>query len=166
MSQQNPICAIVYIIGLCYKHFKTLLIFILKRTYFCCLPEMTKTQEFMQSSKHPGELLFLLLVGMFFYKLNSHFKHLHFISSSIFRGSAVCIYSMADIRAAFNGPYAHKEGPDHRWVEYEGRIPYPRPGTVHALTITHKQKQNNDGLPAIFMVLLSNSYKKTIYIFY
>ncbi|GLD60341.1 semaphorin-3D-like protein, partial [Lates japonicus] len=50
-------------------------------------------------------------------------------SSSIFRGSAVCVYSMVDIRAAFNGPYAHKEGPDHRWVEYEGRIPYPRPGT-------------------------------------
>lgn len=53
-----------------------------------------------------------------------------FTSSSIFRGSAVCVYSMADIRAAFNGPYSHKEGPDHRWVEYEGRIPYPHPGTV------------------------------------
>ncbi|RXM30697.1 Semaphorin-3D [Acipenser ruthenus] len=37
---------------------------------------------------------------------------------------------MADIRAVFNGPYAHKEGPDHRWVEYEGKIPYPRPGTT------------------------------------
>ncbi len=53
--------------------------------------------------------------------------------SSIFRGSAVCVYSMADIRTAFNGPYAHKEGPDHRWVEYEGRIPYPRPGTVSCI---------------------------------
>ncbi len=50
--------------------------------------------------------------------------------SSIFKGSAVCVYNMEDIRAVFNGPYAHKEGPDHRWVEYEGRIPYPRPGTV------------------------------------
>lgn len=50
--------------------------------------------------------------------------------SSIFRGSAVCVYSMVSIRAAFNGPFAHKEGPDHRWVEYRGRIPYPRPGTV------------------------------------
>lgn len=37
---------------------------------------------------------------------------------------------MASIRAAFNGPFAHKEGPDYRWVEYKGRIPYPRPGTV------------------------------------
>lgn len=50
--------------------------------------------------------------------------------SSIFRGSAVCVYSMASIRAAFNGPFAHREGPDYRWVEYRGRIPYPRPGTV------------------------------------
>nr|XP_015820115.2 semaphorin-3D isoform X1 [Nothobranchius furzeri] len=55
-------------------------------------------------------------------------------SSSIFRGSAVCVYSMADIRAVFNGPYAHKEGPDHRWVEYDGRIPYPRPGTCPSKT--------------------------------
>uniref|UniRef100_A0A3P9NYM7 Si:dkey-49n23.1 n=1 Tax=Poecilia reticulata TaxID=8081 RepID=A0A3P9NYM7_POERE len=53
-------------------------------------------------------------------------------SSSIFQGSAVCVYSMASIRAAFNGPFAHREGPDYRWVEYKGRIPYPRPGTPTA----------------------------------
>ncbi|XP_007943446.1 semaphorin-3D [Orycteropus afer afer] len=51
-------------------------------------------------------------------------------TSSIFKGSAVCVYSMADIRAVFNGPYAHKESADHRWVQYDGRIPYPRPGTI------------------------------------
>ncbi|NXU44414.1 SEM3D protein, partial [Drymodes brunneopygia] len=51
-------------------------------------------------------------------------------TSSVFKGSAVCVYSMAEIRAVFNGPYAHKESADHRWVQYEGRIPYPRPGTV------------------------------------
>lgn len=62
--------------------------------------------------------------------ISSSFFFFSFPPSSIFRGSAVCVYSMADIRAVFNGPYAHKEGPDHRWVEYEGRIPYPRPGTV------------------------------------
>uniref|UniRef100_A0A3B5MU05 Sema domain, immunoglobulin domain (Ig), short basic domain, secreted, (semaphorin) 3D n=1 Tax=Xiphophorus couchianus TaxID=32473 RepID=A0A3B5MU05_9TELE len=65
-------------------------------------------------------------------------------SSSIFRGSAVCVYSMADIRAAFNGPYAHKEGPDHRWVEYEGRIPYPRPGTCPSKTYDPKIKTTKD----------------------
>ncbi|CAG13033.1 unnamed protein product, partial [Tetraodon nigroviridis] len=65
-------------------------------------------------------------------------------SSSIFRGSAVCVYSMADIRAVFNGPYAHKEGPDHRWVEYEGRIPYPRPGTCPSKTYDSRIKTTKD----------------------
>lgn len=55
--------------------------------------------------------------------------------SSVFPGSAVCAYSMASIRAAFSGPFAHKEGPDYRWVEYKGRIPYPRPGTVSPLVM-------------------------------
>ncbi|XP_064785916.1 semaphorin-3D [Oncorhynchus masou masou] len=65
-------------------------------------------------------------------------------SSSVFRGSAVCVYSMADIRAVFNGPYAHKEGPDHRWVEYEGRIPYPRPGTCPSKTYDPRIRTTKD----------------------
>ncbi|XP_034032522.1 semaphorin-3D [Thalassophryne amazonica] len=65
-------------------------------------------------------------------------------SSAIFRGSAVCVYSMADIRAVFNGPYAHKEGPDHKWVEYEGRIPYPRPGTCPSKTYDPRIKTTKD----------------------
>ena len=48
----------------------------------------------------------------------------------MFKGSAVCVYSMADIRMVFNGPFAHKEGPNYQWVAYNGKIPYPRPGTV------------------------------------
>lgn len=51
-------------------------------------------------------------------------------SRSVFKGSAVCVYSMADIRMVFNGPFAHKEGPSYQWVPYTGKIPYPRPGTV------------------------------------
>ncbi|KAJ0029211.1 hypothetical protein NQD34_004208 [Periophthalmus magnuspinnatus] len=47
-------------------------------------------------------------------------------SSSLFPGSAVCVYNMADIRAVFNGPYAHKESPDHKWVEYV-MAAYPTP---------------------------------------
>ncbi|NXJ64710.1 SEM3D protein, partial [Rostratula benghalensis] len=43
--------------------------------------------------------------------------------SGVFSGSAVCIYSMAAVRAAFSGPFAHKEGFDYRWVEYKGRCP-------------------------------------------
>uniref|UniRef100_A0A665U3N7 Sema domain, immunoglobulin domain (Ig), short basic domain, secreted, (semaphorin) 3bl n=1 Tax=Echeneis naucrates TaxID=173247 RepID=A0A665U3N7_ECHNA len=48
--------------------------------------------------------------------------------SNVFQGFAVCVYRMADIREAFNGPFAHKEGPDYQWGAYEGRMPYPRPG--------------------------------------
>ncbi|NWW69883.1 SEM3D protein, partial [Climacteris rufus] len=55
-------------------------------------------------------------------------------SSGVFSGSAVCIYSMAAVRAAFSGPFAHKEGFDYRWVEYKGRVPYPRPGTCPSET--------------------------------
>ncbi|XP_019399197.1 PREDICTED: semaphorin-3D [Crocodylus porosus] len=65
-------------------------------------------------------------------------------SSSVFKGSAVCVYSMADIRAAFNGPYAHKESVDHRWVQYEGRIPYPRPGTCPSKTYDPLIKSTRD----------------------
>ncbi|KAK1169103.1 semaphorin-3D-like [Acipenser oxyrinchus oxyrinchus] len=65
-------------------------------------------------------------------------------TSSIFKGSAVCVYRMADIRAVFNGPYAHKEGPDHRWVQYEGKIPYPRPGTCPSRTYDPLIKTTKD----------------------
>ncbi|KAK2515302.1 hypothetical protein Q9966_015442 [Columba livia] len=65
-------------------------------------------------------------------------------TSSVFKGSAVCVYSMADIRAVFNGPYAHKESVDHRWVQYEGRIPYPRPGTCPSKTYDPLIKSTRD----------------------
>uniref|UniRef100_A0A665VL36 Semaphorin-3C n=1 Tax=Echeneis naucrates TaxID=173247 RepID=A0A665VL36_ECHNA len=50
-------------------------------------------------------------------------------TSSVFKGSAVCVYTMADILTVFNGPFAHREGPNFQWVAFQGRIPYPRPGT-------------------------------------
>uniref|UniRef100_A0A452GWZ4 Sema domain-containing protein n=1 Tax=Gopherus agassizii TaxID=38772 RepID=A0A452GWZ4_9SAUR len=65
-------------------------------------------------------------------------------SVSVFKGSAVCVYSMADMRAVFNGPYAHKESVDHRWVQYEGRIPYPRPGTCPSKTYDPLIKSTRD----------------------
>nr|XP_055072787.1 semaphorin-3D [Misgurnus anguillicaudatus] len=65
-------------------------------------------------------------------------------SSSVFRGSAVCVYSMASIRAAFNGPFAHKEGTDYRWMEYKGKIPYPRPGTCPSETYDALHKSTRD----------------------
>ncbi|XP_077355253.1 semaphorin-3C isoform X2 [Festucalex cinctus] len=50
-------------------------------------------------------------------------------TSSVFKGSAVCVYNMADILTVFNGPFAHRDGPNFQWVPFQGRIPYPRPGT-------------------------------------
>ncbi|NWZ32672.1 SEM3B protein, partial [Asarcornis scutulata] len=55
-------------------------------------------------------------------------------SSSVFQGSAVCVYTMADIRRAFLGPFAHKEGPNYQWVPYQARVPYPRPGMCPSKT--------------------------------
>lgn len=55
---------------------------------------------------------------------------LFFSLRSVFKGSAVCVYSMADIRNVFNGPFAHKHGHNYQWTMYTGKIPYPRPGTV------------------------------------
>uniref|UniRef100_A0A3Q3QCF8 Sema domain, immunoglobulin domain (Ig), short basic domain, secreted, (semaphorin) 3E n=1 Tax=Monopterus albus TaxID=43700 RepID=A0A3Q3QCF8_MONAL len=51
-------------------------------------------------------------------------------TSAVFKGYAVCIYHMDDIRAAFNGPFAYRERPNHHWTPYEDRVPYPRPGSV------------------------------------
>ncbi|XP_062246776.1 semaphorin-3E [Platichthys flesus] len=50
-------------------------------------------------------------------------------TSAVFKGYAVCVYSMEDIRAAFNGPFAYRDRPEHRWSPYEDRVPYPRPGS-------------------------------------
>lgn len=53
-----------------------------------------------------------------------------FCCSAVFKGYAVCVYQMDDIRAAFNGPFAYRERPEHHWTPYEDRVPYPRPGSV------------------------------------
>uniref|UniRef100_A0A8C9SLP5 Sema domain, immunoglobulin domain (Ig), short basic domain, secreted, (semaphorin) 3E n=1 Tax=Scleropages formosus TaxID=113540 RepID=A0A8C9SLP5_SCLFO len=50
-------------------------------------------------------------------------------SVNVFRGYAVCVYGMDDIRAVFSGPYSHREGPEHRWSPFTGRVPFPRPGS-------------------------------------
>ncbi|KAI4884071.1 hypothetical protein NFI96_030667, partial [Prochilodus magdalenae] len=57
-------------------------------------------------------------------------------AGSVFKGSAVCVYSMADIRNVFNGPFSHKHGHNYQWTPYTGKIPYPRPGTCPGGTFT------------------------------
>ncbi|XP_054495920.2 semaphorin-3G [Agelaius tricolor] len=61
--------------------------------------------------------------------------------SHVFRGSAVCVYRMADIREVFNGPFAHRESPHHQWAAYEGRVPYPRPGVCPSKTTNQPRRQ-------------------------
>lgn len=55
---------------------------------------------------------------------------LSFIPSDILNGSAVCVYRMEDVVRAFKGDFLHKEGPQYKWAEFTGKVPYPRPGTV------------------------------------
>ncbi|XP_030221586.1 semaphorin-3E isoform X1 [Gadus morhua] len=50
-------------------------------------------------------------------------------TSAVFKGYAVCVYQMDDVRASFNGPFAQRERPGHHWTPYEDRVPYPRPGS-------------------------------------
>lgn len=52
------------------------------------------------------------------------------LCSPVFKGYAVCVYNMDDIRAAFNGQFASRESAEHHWTPYEDRVPYPRPGSV------------------------------------
>uniref|UniRef100_A0A8C0L7R6 Semaphorin 3A n=1 Tax=Canis lupus dingo TaxID=286419 RepID=A0A8C0L7R6_CANLU len=72
--------------------------------------------------------------------IDTHFdelrKHCHNHQNATFSnfGSAVCMYSMSDVRRVFLGPYAHRDGPNYQWVPYQGRVPYPRPGTCPSKT--------------------------------
>lgn len=90
----------------------------------------------MQCSQHPG--IFNDIVCMkptrvlLTLESNADFC-VCFLCSNIFKGSAVCMYSMADVRRVFLGPYAHRDGPSYQWVPFLGRVPYPRPGTVGQL---------------------------------
>lgn len=77
----------------------------------------------------PFSAFSLLLLSSITGLLMRHLLFL-FLLSNIFKGSAVCMYNMADIRRVFLGPYAHRDGPNYQWVPFQGRVPYPRPGTV------------------------------------
>ncbi|XP_067096370.1 sema domain, immunoglobulin domain (Ig), short basic domain, secreted, (semaphorin) 3H isoform X1 [Osmerus mordax] len=55
-------------------------------------------------------------------------------SSDVLNGSAVCVYRMQDVVRAFKGSFYHKEGPQYKWAEFTGKVPYPRPGTCPSST--------------------------------
>ena len=96
-------------------------------TCSCCRPGTERTLWSTLSSLLPGQTSFILCVSVCFDVFNPLPPS---PSSSVFKGSAVCLYSMNDIRRAFLGPFAHKEGPNYQWVPFQGKVPYPRPGMV------------------------------------
>ncbi|XP_066499649.1 sema domain, immunoglobulin domain (Ig), short basic domain, secreted, (semaphorin) 3H [Hoplias malabaricus] len=55
-------------------------------------------------------------------------------ASDVLNGSAVCVYRMEDIIRAFKGNFYHREGPQYKWAEFTGKVPYPRPGTCPSST--------------------------------
>uniref|UniRef100_A0A8C2ZYH4 Sema domain, immunoglobulin domain (Ig), short basic domain, secreted, (semaphorin) 3Aa n=1 Tax=Cyclopterus lumpus TaxID=8103 RepID=A0A8C2ZYH4_CYCLU len=81
--------------------------------------ELRKCDVFLMSSKDPKNPVIYAVFTT---------------SSNIFKGSAVCMYNMADIRRVFLGSYAHRDGPNYQWVPFQGRVPYPRPGTCPSKT--------------------------------
>lgn len=93
------------------------------------LPGSVKSPEVLVHSMHVLCFVYCLL----FWGALSESDSFSLPFSNIFKGSAVCVYSMADIRRVFLGPYAHRDGPNYQWVPFQGRVPYPRPGTVRML---------------------------------
>lgn len=106
-----------------------------QRTSFWWAQRTPRILSSMQCSQHPGtfnDIVFLKYIWVLLTLIA--IKHVDFcmclLYSNIFKGSAVCMYSMADVRRVFLGPYAHRDGPNYQWVPFLGRVPYPRPGTV------------------------------------
>ncbi|KAI7797588.1 putative sema domain [Triplophysa rosa] len=60
--------------------------------------------------------------------------HFDKLRDNILNGSAVCVYRMQDIIRAFKGNFLHREGQQYKWMEYTGKVPYPRPGTCPSST--------------------------------
>ncbi|XP_054450687.1 semaphorin-3B isoform X1 [Pteronotus mesoamericanus] len=103
----------------------------LKARLVCSVPGVEGDTHFDQLRPFPTEDVFLLSSRDRWTPL---LYAVFSTSSGIFQGSAVCVYSMNDVRRAFLGPFAHKEGPMHQWVSYQGRVPYPRPGMCPSKT--------------------------------
>lgn len=116
----------------------------------------------------------LVIWRVYKHKFSAFFKMLYFfinayyfvssykcpfcLYSAVFKGYAVCEYNMEEIRAAFNGPFAHREHTDHHWGVYEGKVPYPRPGSVSHKTL------HNYPYTAFFFITVSYRRLSGLYI--
>ncbi|XP_062399700.1 semaphorin-6A isoform X3 [Sardina pilchardus] len=60
-------------------------------------------------------------------------------------GSAVCVYDMADVAAAFSGRFKEQKSPDSTWTPVpEEKVPKPRPGSCAGAPATERYKVSNE----------------------
>lgn len=100
---------------------------------------MEKTLKYLAFLAQQGERR---VITHYFVVCRKIKNKIFFFFSAVFKGYAVCVYRMEDIRAAFNGPFAYRERPEHHWTPYEDKVPYPRPGSVSLKEILHPQNKN------------------------
>lgn len=68
---------------------------------------------------------------------------------------------MEDVVRAFKGNFLHKEGPQYKWAEFTGKVPYPRPGTVSwnsELSSLYRMNHKNWQLHSQFYFVISRIY--------
>ncbi|XP_041957010.1 semaphorin-6A isoform X2 [Alosa sapidissima] len=60
-------------------------------------------------------------------------------------GSAVCVYDMADVTAAFSGRFKEQKSPDSTWTPVpEEKVPKPRPGFCAGTPVMERYKVSNE----------------------
>lgn len=98
---------------------------------FClCLCVLCPSLCFQQPLSSSLSLMKLAWVPLLPTHLGLASLSLFAFGSAVFQGFAVCVYHMVDIWEVFNGPFAHRDGPQHQWGPYGGKVPFPRPGVV------------------------------------
>nr|XP_032814370.1 semaphorin-4C isoform X2 [Petromyzon marinus] len=63
------------------------------------------------------------------------------------RLSAVCVYRMADVRAAFRGSYRHHDDATRKWITYPRSVPDPRPGACVSAGVRARGFPRSSSLP-------------------
>ncbi|XP_054606100.2 semaphorin-4G isoform X2 [Nothobranchius furzeri] len=63
------------------------------------------------------------------------------------KASAVCRFSLPEVKEAFQGPYMENQDSGSNWKEYVGKIPNPRPGTCITDSLRAKSINISTSLP-------------------
>uniref|UniRef100_H3AC58 Semaphorin 4G n=1 Tax=Latimeria chalumnae TaxID=7897 RepID=H3AC58_LATCH len=70
------------------------------------------------------------------------------------KNSAVCQYDIADVRAAFEGPYMEYLEASQKWSRYTGEVPRPRPGSCITDTSRRAGFSTSKDLPDAVLTFL------------